>query len=62
MKVRGWPACRVVTHVVYAAAIVTAAAGTPGAPDTVVGGPSVLLSNVSGTRQDSGAIFERERS
>jgi hypothetical protein len=34
MEVRGWPACRVITPVVYAAAIVSAAAGTTPGQDT----------------------------
>ena len=54
MKVRGWPACRAITPVVYAAAIVTAAAGPPVPQETVLGGPSVLLSYLNGASPYSG--------
>jgi len=41
MKVCGWPACRAITPVVYAAAIVTAAAGPP-----VAQNPGVIFERV----------------
>jgi hypothetical protein len=62
MRVRGWPACRAITPVVYAAAVVTAAAGLPSALENSVGGPYRLCVIQDDAAQNPGVIFGRELS